>query len=335
MSLSRRAPCHCGSGEKYKRCHLESDQAKLISQTPLPLPMTPERGYIYRHVYQCLKVRLRPIDDLVAIRLGDVVVHLTSRTQKVSLLVGATEITNDYTLNSKGAQLANVEFNGSVYLILSFMAADADTAAAEGHAKFEVALGYIEVLLGDRFVYNKLYEQIIDVAKRTPQFISAAMLNPGFFEFHEVQDRALEVAATKWDAFAALEIKSRNRLILAIRWYQRGLLERIADDRFLSFWIAFEVIAMRGAPDLDSGIDFTKDRLASNLTREQVKIRLGFGELFGCRNSIVHDGQAVMDHWDDERIIMMKNIMAELIRTELIIPPLGILNAKLQPAATE
>jgi tetratricopeptide (TPR) repeat protein len=27
MSLGRNDPCHCGSGEKYKKCHLEADQA--------------------------------------------------------------------------------------------------------------------------------------------------------------------------------------------------------------------------------------------------------------------------------------------------------------------
>lgn len=27
MSVGRNDPCHCGSGEKYKRCHLPKDQA--------------------------------------------------------------------------------------------------------------------------------------------------------------------------------------------------------------------------------------------------------------------------------------------------------------------
>jgi len=28
MKLGRNDPCHCGSGKKYKQCHLEKDEAK-------------------------------------------------------------------------------------------------------------------------------------------------------------------------------------------------------------------------------------------------------------------------------------------------------------------
>jgi hypothetical protein len=28
MKLGRNDPCHCGSGEKYKKCHLEKDDAE-------------------------------------------------------------------------------------------------------------------------------------------------------------------------------------------------------------------------------------------------------------------------------------------------------------------
>ena len=28
MKLGRNDPCHCGSGKKYKQCHLETDEAK-------------------------------------------------------------------------------------------------------------------------------------------------------------------------------------------------------------------------------------------------------------------------------------------------------------------
>jgi hypothetical protein len=28
MKLGRNDPCHCGSGEKYKKCHLEKDEAE-------------------------------------------------------------------------------------------------------------------------------------------------------------------------------------------------------------------------------------------------------------------------------------------------------------------
>ena len=31
MRLSRNAPCHCGSGRKYKKCCLDKDQARELT----------------------------------------------------------------------------------------------------------------------------------------------------------------------------------------------------------------------------------------------------------------------------------------------------------------
>lgn len=31
-TLGRNDPCWCGSGDKYKRCHLDSDQRRIQSQ---------------------------------------------------------------------------------------------------------------------------------------------------------------------------------------------------------------------------------------------------------------------------------------------------------------
>lgn len=301
----------------------------MITPTPAHVPGVFTEGFVYKQAFQCLKVRLQSFDELVAFRLGDVIVQLTSRPQRATLLAGFPEITNDYKLNTKSTKPADVEFSGSVYLILSFHSDDAEKAASEGRTKFEVALGYIEVILGERFVFNKLYEQTIDVKKRSPQFILDATLNPGFFEFHDVVDSALEEAASRWDEFAAMEVKCRNRLALALRWYQRSLLQKNADDRFLSLWVAFEVIAMRGASDLDSGIDFVKAKLAPDLSREMIKTRLLLGELFGCRGSIVHDGEAVMEHWNEERIVVLKDIVSELLRAELSLAPRGTLKQRL------
>ena len=37
MKLGRNDPCHCGSGEKYKKCHLAADEAahaaKLVAES--------------------------------------------------------------------------------------------------------------------------------------------------------------------------------------------------------------------------------------------------------------------------------------------------------------
>ena len=44
-TLGRNDPCHCGSGKKYKSCHLAADEAKarearaaVVEETPAPEP---------------------------------------------------------------------------------------------------------------------------------------------------------------------------------------------------------------------------------------------------------------------------------------------------------
>ena len=48
-ALSRNDPCHCGSGKKYKQCHLDEDEAaarearaKVAAKTPEPAPAAPD-----------------------------------------------------------------------------------------------------------------------------------------------------------------------------------------------------------------------------------------------------------------------------------------------------
>jgi hypothetical protein len=56
-SLGRNDPCHCGSGKKYKQCHLAADEAsarevraKAAESAPAPEPSaTPEKSAGPKH----------------------------------------------------------------------------------------------------------------------------------------------------------------------------------------------------------------------------------------------------------------------------------------------
>jgi hypothetical protein len=56
-SLGRNDPCHCGSGKKYKQCHLAADEAsarearaKAAESAPAPEPAaTPEKAAGPKH----------------------------------------------------------------------------------------------------------------------------------------------------------------------------------------------------------------------------------------------------------------------------------------------
>jgi len=241
MTSGRNSPCACGSGKKYKNCCLKSAQSSPFRPGP-EMPLASNGGFLYRQAFQCLKVAIDPLDDLVALKLGDVIVHITSKPQKVDVLVGGMEITNQYIANTNSLKTVKLEFNGSTYLILSYIAQTEEQAKQEGCLKFEVVLPYLEIVLGERFVFKHIYEQTIDIVKRLPVWVTGADLNPGFFEIQNLKDEHLQNVLGQWDQLLSRPLEGRNRLELALRWYHRGLTENVPDDKFLFFWVAFEVL---------------------------------------------------------------------------------------------
>lgn len=294
------------------------------------MPLVSGGGFLYRQAFQCLKVALDPLDDLVAIKLGDVIVHITSKPQKVDVLVGWMEITNQYTANTASSKTVTLEFKGSTYLVLNYVAPTEEEAKKEGKLKFEVVLPYIEVVLGERFVFKQIYEQTIDISKRLPVWVSGAELNPGYFETHNLKDEDLQVALGQWDKLLLQPTTGRNRVELALRWYHRGLTENVPDDKFLFFWVAFEVLTMPGTTNLDSAGDYLRDKLFPDLERHVILDKLKIGELFGCRADIVHNGLLRMNGKHDERIAVLKVLLSELLRKEFGLLPLGLLEKQVR-----
>jgi len=259
-----------------------------------------------------------------------VVVHITSKPQKVDVLVGEMEITNQYTANTNSAKNVTLEFKGSTYLILNYIAQTEERAKQEGRLKFEVVLPYLEIVLGERFVFKKIYEQTIDILKRLPIWVYGADLNPCSFEMHDLKDEHLQIALEQWDKLLIRPPEGRNRIELALRWYHRGLTENVPDDKFLFFWVAFEVLTMPGSTNTDQAGDYLRKELFPDLERYLILNKLRIGEFFGCRADIVHNGLSQMNSKFDERILLLKMILSELLRKEFGLLPLGLLEKQVR-----
>ncbi|MGD0499368.1 MAG: SEC-C metal-binding domain-containing protein [Bryobacteraceae bacterium] len=50
MKLGRNAPCRCGSGRKYKNCHLAADEAAEIESDTPPTPHPREYWEILKSI---------------------------------------------------------------------------------------------------------------------------------------------------------------------------------------------------------------------------------------------------------------------------------------------
>ncbi len=91
----------------------------------------------------------------------------------------------------------------------------------------------------------------------------------------------------------SLETDDKNRVSLALRWYlraqsYRSLKEEEDVDSFVSYWIAFESLAM---PNENVNSAIAKLATIHERPSREIKELLPIGRLFGLRGKIVHHGQ--------------------------------------------
>jgi len=284
--------------------------------------MTNKR-YSFRQGFQCLKIE--GIDEVRGFMLRNVRVRFTSRPISAAIFAGAWEITDSNRLNVQG-QIVNLRFEGSTYLVLDYESDNEDKAIKEGREAFEVALGFLEVCLGERVAYNKLFDVLIELPANTPIITSEPRLYPTAFSPFVISDDMLEQSIDTWEKFENMGPSKRNKIELALRWYQRGLLESIPDDRYLYFWIPFEILTLEGTTDVDRAADYIKDNLYPSYPKDYIKDRLDIGKMFGWRCDIVHKGQIVFHARDDNRILKLKEIVQEILKNELGLEKSNVLN---------
>jgi len=328
---TRNRSCPCGSGHKYKNCCLL--KSSTVWTDGQSWPLLGNKPFLYRQAFQCIRVQIDKLDDVVAIKLGDVIVHLTTKPQAATVFAGAPEISNDGRINRDSMKSVNLQFQGNAYLLLSYEADTSEAAKTGGRERFEVVLGFLQAALGQNLSLNPIFEVLTERKTNSLIWESDAILDPRLLPMCEIKDPDLEAVISAWESMAPKEPAIQNRLELALRHYQRGLLEHVANDKYLFFWVAFEVLAMPDATNITVAATDIKNSFFPALTAEEVKLRLGLVELYGCRNDIVHNGLAVMKSVHDGRIERLRIIVRELIRAKIGRPSMGAVEGLATPAS--
>ena len=85
----------------------------------------------------------------------------------------------------------------------------------------------------------------------------------------------------------------KNRLNTSLRWYYKAVNENIIEDKFLSFWISFETISMKGS----TNVTIAKKNLCKILKIDinQVNDCLEIGRMYGLRCDLVHGKKFSLD----------------------------------------
>jgi hypothetical protein len=150
--------------------------------------------------------------------------------------------------------------------------------------------GFLAAFVGRNAVYERIYENIIDIGSGTAIVYSPFFLNPGASpkpNFSKANVALMNEAVGKINN---VDKTTRSRLELAFHWYEEALKDS-GRDAFLKSWIALEVLAMPDSTNIRP-INEALSR-AYGKTIDEITKTFGVGRIFGLRSRIVHDGDVL------------------------------------------
>ncbi len=150
--------------------------------------------------------------------------------------------------------------------------------------------GFLAAFAGRNAVYEKIYENILDIGSGYATIFSPVFLNPGASPKPNFSRANISLINEAVKKIANLDKRTISRLELAFHWYEEALKDS-GRDAFLKSWIALEVLAM---PD-STNIRPVNEALARayGKTIDETTKTFGVGRIFGLRSRIVHNGEVL------------------------------------------
>lgn len=150
-----------------------------------------------------------------------------------------------------------------------------------------VAVGLLAVLHGRNMVYQRLFDNIVEMRGEKTTSFSRAVENPLSFPQPDIGESRLDVTRHADRGIAAMAQPTRNRVALSLRWFESALYDG-GIDGFLKYWIALETLGM---PDTNNIRPLNETMaLAYGIDYQQASTQFAIGRLFGLRSRIVHEG---------------------------------------------
>ena len=114
--------------------------------------------------------------------------------------------------------------------------------------------------------------------------------------------------------YVNLEKSFKNKMNIALRWFYKGISENVIEDRYLAFWIAFEIISMEGSTNVGKAKRFLGKMIG--LSIDKIDKHLEIGKLSGIRSDLVHG------NYVDQQLLRkyggkLQNIVEESLRYSL------------------
>jgi hypothetical protein len=165
--------------------------------------------------------------------------------------------------------------------------------------RLEITRATIIAIMGRNTTFEELFGVELEVEGdgTTPAnltFRTPHRDNPDAFDPPKMDEQSLEVVQSIIDKIGRLDEDVRNRVSLALRWYQRAQgyrrTETASDtDGFISLWVALERL-VPGTKAVNS-INGNLAEIHNDQTFEQIGELFCLGRISDLRNKIVHEGK--------------------------------------------
>lgn len=193
-------------------------------------------------------------------------------------------------------KVENVKAPEGCYLLLitPFIVDGVQENESEVKKRITVSSGLVAALAGRNSIYERLYDNLINIQTGHISGFSPIFENPSVFPRPDFSEPRSVLLSKAIKAAANLDNTEKNRFELALHWYESAF-RSTGVDSFLKSWIAVEVLMMPDSTNIKS-INESLSR-AYSLSVDEVKDRFYVGQLFGLRSRIVHKGEVIPVHY--------------------------------------
>ena len=175
-----------------------------------------------------------------------------------------------------------------------------------------VAEGILSALNSPNMVYEKVYENIVELSP-----IKTTAFSPTVLTINQppnLQPPALQLLSQASVNLQAFPENVRNRVKLSLRWYSKSSVKGL--DGFLSIWVAIEVIGMPDTSNVKPAVE-SLAKIYQVDYRTAVN-RFQLGRIQDFRSKIVHDGKMFPIH--SLLILYLEAIYVDLLMEALNLP---------------
>ncbi len=265
--------------------------------------------------YRMMQVSLKDFtQSQPTIDLGDVRVIFNYGSLSYMDASNILEFGTDHVRNTNYSKFESKETNigGWTILITPYVCDGVQRSEIETRNSIIVAEGILSAFNSPNMVYEKVYENIVELSP-----IKTSAFSPTFLTSNQspnLQTTTLQLLSQSSVNLQALPENARNRIKLSLKWYSKSLVQGL--DGFLSIWIAIEVIGMPDTSDVKSAVKSLAQ--IYQVDYQTARDRFQIGRIHGFRSKIVHEGKMFPIH--SLLIAYLEAIYVDLLAETLNLP---------------